>query len=840
MTGAFRLPRSTRACAALAVWLGTLLAFLPAAADPRPRPVADAAQIRLALDRLDVVGSALMVGAHPDDENTALLAWLANGRKVRTAYLSMTRGDGGQNLIGGETGVLLGVIRTQELLAARRLDGAEQMFSSALDFGYSKNSDETLAIWEKERILADVVWAIRLFQPDVIVTRFTPERGGHGHHTSSAILAEEAFAAAADPKRFPEQLDRVRPWRAKRLVWNVFRFGGAAADATPGRAQVDLGAYDPLLGRSYTELAGESRSMHKSQGFGAPERRGTFANSFEVRLGDPATQDLFEGVDLTWKRIPGGESVRRALAEARRAFDPEAPQRMLPALARAHRAMRALPDGPLVRRKLEETRELIRACAGLWLEAIAQSPTVSPGSAATVATAALNRSPAAVVLESVEIPPGAASGTRGRALAYNAPASDTLRIEVAPGEAPSQPFWLRAEPRAGSFRLEDPTAAWRPENPPAYVARFTVRIGDERLAYDVPVAYRWTDRVQGERYRDLVIVPPVTMRFEQDVYVFPKPGATARTVRVRVEGADRAIAGALRLALPAGWSATPAAHAIRFTRADQETTVAFAVTPGVEPAAATMRAEFTAEGRTWDTRRVVIDYEHVPVQMVFPAAEAKLVRDAVACTARDVGYIEGSGDAVPQALRALGARVTMLPDEDLERMDLSRFDAIVAGIRAYNTRPRLRALQPRLLDYVAQGGRLIVQYSTSERGLGESLGPYPFTISRDRVTVEEAPIRITRPDHPLVTRPNRIAARDFDGWVQERGIYFADPADPRYETVLACHDPGESDLTGGLLYARHGRGVFVYTGYVFFRELPAGVPGAYRLFANLVSPEARR
>ena len=826
--------RLTRCLAAVV----PVLAAAVASADPRPRPPMDAAQIRLALDRLEVVGSAMMIAAHPDDENTALLAWLANGRKVRTAYLAMTRGDGGQNLIGSESGVALGLIRTQELLGARRIDGAEQMFTSALDFGYSKNTDETLKFWDKDRILADVVRAIRTFQPDVIVTRFTPKLGGHGHHTASAALAEEAFAAAADPARFPEQLDHLKPWRAKRVVWNAFRFGGAGPDTTPGRIQVDLGAYDPLLGRSYTELAGESRSMHKSQGFGAAERRGTWANAFEVRLGEPAAKDLFEGVDLTWKRVAGGEAVARALADGRKAWDPQAPHLMLPALAKARRAVATLGDAAIVLRKRAEIDELMRACAGLWLEAIAESPTVSPGAVVSIATAALRRSPAAVTLESVEIRPEAGNRAAPRSLAYNEPASDTFRVAVPKSRKPSQPFWLRSAPRVGSFQLDDPAEALRPENEPAFLARFIVRIAGERIVYDVPVAYRWVDRVQGERYRDLVIVPPATLRFEEDVYVFPLPGAAAKTVSVTVEGADRPVAGSLRLTLPAGWAAAPPSQDVRLSRAAQETTVTFRVTPGPAPSAATMRAEFAAEGQTWATRRVVIDHEHIPIQVMFPDAEARLVREDVVCTAREVGFLEGSGDAIPQALRAMGARVTQLSDEDVERFDLAKFDAIVAGIRAYNTRPRLRALEPRLLEYAAKGGRLIVQYNTSEPGLGEGLGPFPFTISRDRVTDETAPVTIAKPDHPLVTRPNKITARDFDGWIQERGIYFAGPVDARYESVLACHDPGESDLAGGLIYARIGRGVFVYTGLVFFRELPSGVPGAYRLFANLVSPEA--
>lgn len=815
-----------------------LFAAAGAIADPRPRPPMNAGQIRLALDRLEVVGTALMIAAHPDDENTALLAWLANDRRVRTVYLSMTRGDGGQNLIGAETGVQLGVIRTQELLSARRIDGAEQRFTSALDFGFSKTTDEALAIWEKERVLADVVWTIRSLRPDLVVARFSPKQGGHGHHTASAVLAEEAFVAAADPGRFPEQLDRVQPWRARRLVWNVSGPASARPDTTPGRISLDLGAYAPLIGRSYTEMAGESRSMHKSQGFGAPERRGPAVSSFEVKLGEPATKDLFEGVDLTWKRIAGSEGVVRALAEARKAWDPERPYLMLPALGRAHRACAALRDDSLVRGKRDAIAELMRACAGLWLEAIAPVPTVSPGTTIRVATAALSRSPAPLVLESVEIIAGSASPLRDRSLGDNTPVTDTIAVDVAATRRPSQPYWLVDAPNAGSFRIEPRDRTGLPENEPALAARFAVRIAGERLVYDVPVAHRWIDRVEGERYRDLVIVPPASLRFEEDVYVFPRPGNERRAVRVTVEGADRAVEGSLRLMLPAGWTSAPSAHAIRLGRAGQDTTVSFDVSPGATSSSDAMRAELVVQGRSWSARRVTIDYEHIPIQVLFPDAVARLVRDDVVCTAREVGYIEGSGDAVPQALRAMGARVTLLTDLDVERADLSRFDAIVTGIRAYNTRPRLRALEPRLLDYVSRGGRVVVQYNTSEPGLGEGLGPWPFTISRDRVTVETAPMTIAKPEDPLVTTPNRIEPRDFDGWVQERGIYFAGPVDSRYDAILTSHDPGEPDLAGGLIAARHGRGVFVYTGLVFFRQLPAGIPGAYRLFANLVSPAA--
>lgn len=830
-------PRSVAAAA-----LALFLVATPIAADPRPPEARDAAHIRLALERLNVVGSALYVGAHPDDENTAFLAWLANGRKVRTAYLSITRGDGGQNLIGSDTGELLGVIRTQELLAARRIDGAEQFFTRAIDFGFSKNPDETLAIWGRERVLADVVWVIRRFRPDVIVTRFAPDStAGHGHHTASAVLAEEAFAAAADPTRFTEQLRWVRPWQAKRIVRNVGRFGGAGPDTTPGRLRVDLGAYDALLGRSYTEIAGESRSMHKTQGFGAAERRGTSINTLEHRGGARARGDLFDGLDLTWARVPGGARLTSILARAAREFRAERPQGLTPLLLQANAVLATLGDDPLVERKRQELRELIRACTGLWLEAIASAPASSPGRNVRIATSALNRSDASMELSGVSVTLGSEPAVTGaaatqappRPLVFNTPVNDTLPVAL-PADAPtSAPYWLRSRARPGSFEVDDQALIGIAENAPAMTVRFTITLGGQRLAYLVPVVYRWTDPVAGERYRAFEIVPPVSMRFDQAAYLFAD--ATPREVRVAVQSADVPVEGALALRLPDGWSASPARVPVRLAAGEADTTVRFMVTPAGTPAAGVVGAGFEMHGERYSVRLVRLDYPHLPIQTLLPPAEARLVRADLRIAGREVGYLMGSGDQGPDALRQMGFHVTLLGDDEVAEADLTRFDAIVAGVRAYNTRPRLRAQQRRLLEYVAAGGRLVLQYDTAEEAIQNRLGPYPLRLSRDRVTVEDAPVVRLDPAHPLLTEPNRIDDRDFEGWVQERGLYFANPWDPRYQAVLSSHDPGEPARDGGLLYARHGRGVFIYAGYAFFRQLPAGVPGAWRLFANLVS-----
>jgi len=843
--------RGLRASAALLLALTIAASTVHAGA--LPPPPKDAAQIRLALEKLRVTGTALYVAAHPDDENTAMLVWLSNGRKVRTAYLAMTRGDGGQNLIGSDVGDRLGVIRTQELLAARRVDGAEQYFTRALDFGFSKNPEETMAIWGRDSVLSDVVRVIRMLRPDVIVTRFAPDStAGHGHHTASAMLAEEAFSAAADPARFPDQIRAgLKPWQAKRLAWNAYRFGNAGPDNTPDRVHVDLGAYDPLLGRSYTEMAGESRSMHKTQGFGAAERRGTFDNSYQVKFGAPAKTDLFEGVDLTWKRFPGGAKVDGLLERALKQYDPAKPQAIVPLLLDAYAAMQAIPDQPVVREREQETLRLVEACGGLWIEAIATRPLVSPGSTVKVVTSVLDRGGVGVSVDQVAIQPGGAGWTKGSiALSPNAPWSDTVSVTVAPDAPLGGPYWLAQPPVGGLATVSDPALRGLPEAPPPTVARFSLKIAGRAVTLERPLVYRWVDPVEGERYRAMEVAPPVRLRFDRDFRLTHAPVADSKSgarevwpLGVSVSPADVRVTGTLSVSAPSGWTINPAFVTLTMQPGAADTTVPFTVTPPASaPSSATMlRASFKpdqgAVGRTYDTRVVELDYAHIPMQVMEPPAQVRVVVTDAKCTARNVGYIMGSGDTGPDALRELGASVTLLDDGDVESSDLLRYDAIVVGVRAYNTRPRLRALQPRLLDYVKGGGRLVVQYQTADNGLNNRIGPFPLTISRDRVTVEEAEMRTPSAAHPLLNKPNRIGAEDWQGWVQERGLYYANPFDAKYDVVVSANDPNEPPRNGGLLYTHYGKGTFIYTGLAFFRQLPAGVPGAWRLFANLVSPE---
>jgi len=806
----------------------------------------DAAQIQLALKKLTVVGSALYVAAHPDDENTALIAYLGNERLYRTGYLSMTRGDGGQNLLGDEKGELLGVIRTQELLAARRTDGSEQFFTRALDFGFSKGPKETLAIWNHDLILADVVWNIRRFQPDVIITRFpTTGEGGHGHHTASAILAGEAFTAAADPSKFPDQLKYVSVWQPRRLFFNRFGFQPIKPDdpSVANALRVDIGAFNPLLGRSYTEIAAESRSMHKSQGFGAAERRGTFFNYFDQLAGDPAKSDIFEGIDTSWSRYAGGDAVGKVLQQATDSFDPKSPAKTILLLLQAYdlldrlRAGGAWASTPWADVKQRDLLNAIRACAGISIDVAARDSSVTTGSTIPVSVSVVNRSDYPFNLSMVASRYADPSKGVNAPLANNVPIKTDLSIKVPADFAISQPYWLQKAPNKGSYVVDDQRLIGIPEN--AAAIPIVVTLTDNAMhtiIFEVPAVYRWTDAVQGERTRAVDVVPTVTANLGAPVYVFPDVQMKPVTVLLRNVNATGPVT--VRLRVPDGWTSSPASTSVTFAKKGEEARATFQIKPPAGESNALVRAEVeTADGKKIDVGVTNIDYPHIPAQRVFSDAAAKLVRVDIKRRGTRVGYVMGAGDEVPTALRQVGYDVTLLTDDDLDRGDFAKYDAIVTGVRAYNARPRMRLAHPKLMEYVKNGGTLVVQYNSTNPQplLVDVPGPYPFKVTTERVTVEEAPVRFVHPDSPLLNVPNKITAADFSGWVQERGLNFVKDWDPQYQTVLASNDPGEPEKEGGELYAHYGKGTFIYTSYAWFRQLPAGVPGAYKMFVNLVS-----
>jgi LmbE family N-acetylglucosaminyl deacetylase len=791
----------------------------------------DAAEIQLGLEKLNVLGSVLYVAAHPDDENTAALAYFSKGRKLRTAYLSLTRGDGGQNLIGSETGAEIGIIRTQELLAAREVDGAEQYFTRAVDFGYSKTPKETLAFWGEEAVLADVVWVIRSFRPDVIVTRFPVDRpSGHGHHTASAQLAREAFHAAADPQRFPEQLDRVEPWQAKRMFWNGWRL---SEEEQAEAVKVDVGAFDPLLGASYSEIAAISRSMHKSQGFGAAGRRGTRFEYFTLVEGSPSGEELFSGIDTSWSRVPGGRRLGSKLKEISELFEPRDPARSLPQLLEAYSGLRRLEPGGWVEVKQKELLGLIQACAGLWMEAIATEFAAAPGDAVTVKTTLVNRSDHPFSLMSISFQDLGSFSAQDVVLENNTPHTIESSIQIPLGYPISQPYWLRNSPKKALFSVSDQSLIGAAENAPSLNAKIVLRDQGEDLEFLVPVLYRWTDRVDGESYRLFEVRPKVTVELEDGVRVFPD--TDPQEIRVRVRANSPGVAGTLRISGDSDWHVVPESVPFSLSKKYDEAELSFQVTPPDDAGGALLVAEADVGESRFSRALVTISHPHIKHQVYFPESTLKVVKLDVERRGDTIGYIMGSGDEVAKGLRHLGYDVTVLDDDALESGDLGHFNAIVAGIRAYNTRERLAVVQPRLLQYVEQGGTLIVQYNVSRGLVREDLGPYPFTIGRDRVSEEDAPVTILAPDHQLMKFPNTITQEDFEGWVQERGLYYATQWDGRYETVVASHDAQEQDSAGGLLFARFGDGVFIYSGISWFRQLPAGVPGAYRFFANLVS-----
>lgn len=803
----------------------------------QPSPVWNAADIKLQLKKLDTLGSVLYIAAHPDDENTRLLGYLAKEKLYRTGYLSLTRGDGGQNLIGNEQAELLGLIRTQELLAARRIDGAEQFFTHAQDFGFSKNPQETFTIWDREKILADVVYMIRKFQPDVIICRFPADsRAGHGHHTASAMLAEEAYTAAADPSRFPEQLSLVKPWQAKRILWNTFNFGSINT-TSDDQFKMDVGSFNPLLGKGFGEIAAESRSQHKSQGFGVPASRGSVAEYFLTIKGSTPKHSLLDDVNTSWSRIPGGSKVGALVDAALAAYNMEDPSASVAALLEIRRAIQALPDGYWRNLKLKETEQLIYACAGIWAEAYSTTPTVVPGynMEATVQLINRNRGNVKVSLEQIDLP-GKPNITGKQELAYNKFTSISQSLAIPAGTPESQPYWLAAAHPVGMYVFSDPLLVGNPENIPALQATIRLRIGDQDFTINRPLQYKYTDPVKGEIYQPLVIAPPVVADLSNQVYIFTD--TKSQSVPVKVKAMADNVKGTVHLRLPAGFTSANNNATYALAQKGDEVELRFNINP-VKGIADNHVDTFTVvmenNGKEYTQSMQQIRYDHIPLITLFPAAQARLVSVNLKHNGNRLGYIPGAGDMVAASLRQVGYDVTELSEKDIMSGNLQQYDAIIAGVRAYNVNARMKYWQPKLMEYVKNGGKLVIQYNVNDPLVINDLGPYPFSLSRNRVTDENAPVHFINPKSPVFHYPNEITDTDFNGWVQERGLYYTVNADKAYDKLFIMNDKGESPLDGSTLLAHYGKGCYVYTGISFFRQLPAGVPGAYRLFVNLIS-----
>ncbi|HYE54707.1 MAG TPA: PIG-L family deacetylase [Chitinophagaceae bacterium] len=796
-------------------------------------PSYTSAEILLQLKKLNTLGAVLYIAAHPDDENTRLLAYFSKDRLYRTGYLSVTRGDGGQNLIGNEQGIELGMIRTQELLAARRIDGAEQFFTRAYDFGFSKNTEEAFRIWDKEKTLHDVVLVIRKFRPDVIITRFPEDsRAGHGHHSGSAVLAHEAFRAAADPNRFPQQIKAgLKPWQAKRIVWNSFNFNNATPPADA--LQLDVGAYNALLGKSYGEIAAESRSQHKSQGFGVARGRGQALEYFSHVEGAPAGQDLFADVQTTWSRIEGGQRISQMIDQIISSYAITNPERSVSALVNLYKEIGTIKDEYWRTQKQKEVMQLIEACSGLWLDATTSTGYVVQGDSLRFNFSMINRLLPAVTVKHISIE-GFDTAYR-QALATNRTSAffKTLRIPLS--KPLTQPYWLEKDMNEGSFNVTDTSLIGDPESKPAYEASFTLSIEGQDFVFKKPVKYKYTDPVKGELYQPLTVLPAATGRFEPDVVLLNTNSAKSFEVFTRRQGRNAppvktniANTGNTEVKLQ-GTSNGTFAYDVRRKNAETQVTRASLM--------------FENNGKNEPARELrTVSYDHIPRLDYFHTPEIKLVVADIKTSGKRVGYIEGAGDKVPEALMQMGYDVIILKERDINPATLRTLDAVITGIRAYNVHDFLADKYEVLMQYVEDGGNLIVQYNTINfvSNLRAKIGPYPFNISRNRVTDENAKVTFLNPHHPVLNFPNKITEADFSNWVQERGIYFADQLDPKYETVLSMNDPGEAEQKGSLIIADHGRGKFVYTGLVFFRQLPAGVPGAYRLLANIIALNSKK
>ena len=800
-------------------------------------------QIYEKIQKLNFLGTALYIAAHPDDENTRLISYLANNVKARTAYLSLTRGDGGQNLIGPEIRELLGLIRTQELLAARSVDGGEQLFTRANDFGYSKHPKETLEFWNKDKVLSDVVWAIRTFKPDVIINRFNHRTPGttHGHHTTSAMLSVEAFDLAANKTKYPEQFKYTETWQPQRLFFNTsswfYKSQEAFKKATEGKlSTMDVGVYYPLKGLSNNEVAALASSQHLCQGFGRMTIRGSQQEYVEFLKGTKPKikNDIFSGINTTWNRINGGGEIGDILYEVEQNFDFSNPSKHLPALLNAHDKIMLLEDSHWRKIKLKQVKEIIEAAAGLYLEVSATNSSTTSNGEVPIRMEVLNRSDITTFFDSYSYKKNGVTivKTQERQLENNVKFNlrDTIQLK---NNAYSDPYWLKNKWSLGMYDVKDQLKIGKPESDRPVQVEFRLNIWEHDITFTKDVVYRYSKRDKGEIYEPFEILPEVTTKLANKVIIFSD--GNPQKVQVVVRAGANNIKGNVGLDLPSNWNVSPKEIPFLITQKGDNLTVDFMVTPPNGQSEGILKSFATIAGKEYRKELVEINYNHIPKQSVLLDSEAKVVRLNIEKNGNYIGYIAGAGDVVPESLRQIGYNVLVIDPNEINNENLHKFDAIVVGVRAYNTVEVLKFKQKFLLEYVEKGGNMIVQYNTSGRRGIDVGAPYELKISRDRVTDETAEVTVIAKNHSLMNFPNQIEASDFDGWVQERGLYFPNKWGKEFTPILSMNDKGETTKDGSLLVAKHGKGYYMYTGLSFFRELPAGVSGAYKLFANMLS-----
>ena len=811
----------------------------------------NSSRILLEIQKLNTTGSVLYIAAHPDDENTRMITYLANEKKVRTGYLSLTRGDGGQNLVGDEQGAYLGLIRTQELMAARRTDGGEQFFTRAVDFGYSKSATETFTKWPHDSILSDVVWVIRNFRPDIIIMRFPPdERAGHGQHTVSGIIAEEAFAAAADPTKFPEQLKYVTVWQAQRLFLNNSTWWDKdlptkIANGEKNLAWLDVGGYNALLGKSYGEIAAESRTNHKSQGFGSTPTRGEQKEYLELKNGTAfSNNDIFDGISTSWERYRQGSEIKLALDKIISDFDVIHPEKSVDALLKVYTQLENTPTDQLVEFKKQQLQNIIVACLGLWLEPVAEKDMVVQGEEIKIFSSSIKRNEYPLTLESITVLNNEYKA--GEILPAGINQLDTFEIRIS-GNLKSSPYWLDDDYN-GLFTISDQKNRGKAENDPLLSFIYNVKIGEQLFKIKRAVVYKETDAVKGEIYKPLSIIPEYYIELDQNNIFLHQDAPTEISFSVyanrdlanaplviKSDNMDKQTSEKVFIDLKKGETRNykvkvkPTGQLTNFGFYKIRSDSLFIFDENANERVVTTDTYFEAGSN------YIIEYDHIPRQVVFEQATVKIINADIKIPQIKIAYIEGAGDKVDESLQQIGLNITTIAPEAITLNELKKYEAVVIGVRAYNTSKVLADNQSILMQYVNEGGLVITQYNTNWDMYTEIIGPYPFKIKRGRVTDENSPVDFLLPEHSVLNTPNKLTKADFDGWIQERGIYFAEELAPEYVSPLAFTDPNEKPQSGSLIIADYGKGAFMYTGIAFFRELPAGVPGAYRLFINLLS-----
>ena len=855
---------SLRLVSRFALLLAILCAFAPLReTHSQVRPIYDQGALGLAqqLKRLNNTKSVLMIGAHPDDEDSGLLAYLARGENARTAYLSLTRGDGGQNRLGPELFEPLGIIRTEELLQARTLDGAEQYFTRAFDYGYSKTLAEAKSKWDEKVILCDVVRVIRTFRPLVVISRFSgTTRDGHGQHQFSGYISKPAVEAAADANQCRTA---GPPWKVKKFYRS---FRGRNDKPT---LRLNTGTYDPLLGRSYFQIAFQGRSQHKSQEQGFLELRGDRFSTVtsEEDYGDKSS--VFDGLDTSLESLANDNSdFRRAdfsslsdlLKTAESTFDPKKPRKTQSHLLKALSVVRKLMDKNrsadswemlLVRVGLIEA---IRLTSGLHIDVLAASETISHGEELGVSVKVFHPKESDIQIESVVLEPferfAIAEGTEpvdnsrfGRFFRETANYSKYFKIKATDRVKYTQPYFLERKRNGYTYSVQNDRSAGPPFSQAGVGAAVTARIGKDLVRFYQPIEYRKRDQLRGELRRNLNVVPKVSIDVDQHLLIVPRSSKSQkRTVSVNVLcNSSNKAAGRAFLSIPDGWKVSPSYVELALNRKGESSSYDFEVTVPANAKADRYKLKAVAEigGKRFDQTMNVVAYDHIQTHRYYTKAETKVnVFDLKAAPVK-IGYVMGSGDQIPEAIRQMGLDVKLLGKKDLTSGDFSKFNVIVIGIRASETRPDYIANNKRLLDWVKRGGTMIVQYQKFAY-LREKLNPFPAQYNA-RVAEEDAKVTILEPQHPVFNFPNKITERDFDNWVQERNLYAFRSFDKRYTPLLESHDTGEKENKGGMVYTEIGKGKFMYCSYSFFRQLPAGVPGAYRLFSNMLSlPKAKK